>query len=147
MVCCPLLLRFPVDSPPETLLRLEIVKRGFDEPVVDCPIPVAGRTLHADLGYPELKIAIEYEGAYHFDDGPEQARWDAERWEDMRDAGWRVLRVQASTMRDLRRFFERLRNAITDQLSIAAHAERRYIVARHDQPTVSPNQRHVQRPS
>ena len=108
------LLRFPVDSPPETLLRRAIIGAGFDEPVVSYPVPVAGRVLHADLGYPELKIAIEYEGAYHFDDGPEQARRDAERWEEMSEAGWRVLRVQARTMRDLRRFFERLRKAIVE---------------------------------
>lgn len=67
-------LRSPVDSPPETMLRLAIISRGLPEPRVNCPVPVRGGVLHADLGYPDLKIAIEYEGAYHFDDGPLRAR-------------------------------------------------------------------------
>ncbi|UOR03227.1 endonuclease domain-containing protein [Leucobacter allii] len=92
------LLRDPVDSPQETRLRRLIVRAGLPEPVVDCAVPVEARVLHADLGYPELRIAIEYEGAYHFEDGPARARRDADRWEAMSDAGWRVIRVQANEL-------------------------------------------------
>lgn len=105
------MLRASVDSPQESLLRLEIVRAHFDEPVVNCPIAVEGRTLHADLGYPSLKIAIDYEGAHHFDD-PRQVRLDEERRKLLHAAGWVWIRVTAQTMRGLRGFFAELTAAI-----------------------------------
>ncbi|MBN9612801.1 MAG: hypothetical protein J0H64_04975 [Actinobacteria bacterium] len=111
------MLRSPVDSPPETLLRLLIVDAGLPEPMVNCPVRVGGRVLHADLGYPQLKIAIEYEGGYHFDGGHTQARRDVHRWEAMHDAKWRVLRVTALDLQDPRAFLARLAAAIQDAAS------------------------------
>ncbi|UOQ59905.1 hypothetical protein MUN76_12760 [Leucobacter rhizosphaerae] len=107
------LLRSPVDSPQESKLRLMIVRAGFPEPTVNCAVPVIGRVLHADLGYPRLKIAIEYEGAQHFVD-PERVRHDAERRERMYEAGWRVLRVMAKDMHQPAEFLRRLASAIRD---------------------------------
>lgn len=86
------LLRSPVDSPRESHLRMVIIGFGLAEPIVNCPVPTVGRLLHADLGYPDLKIAIEYEGAYHFRD-VEQGRFDAARRRAMIDAGWTVIQV------------------------------------------------------
>lgn len=106
------LLRTGVESPAESLLRLKIIEAGFEEPQTCCPVEVAAGTRYADLGYPELKIAIEFDGAYHFAGGAAQARFDNERIEAMIDAGWRVLRVTAIDLRDPRRFLQRLANAI-----------------------------------
>lgn len=89
------LLRTGVESPAESRTRLLIVGAGLPEPQTSCPVVVRGRTLWADLGYPEWKIAIEYDGEYHFTGGVNRARWDNERIEAMIDAGWRVLRVTA----------------------------------------------------
>lgn len=113
------LLRYPVDSPAETLTRLLIVRAGLPEPVVQCPVPVHGRILHADLGYPEQRIAIEYEGRYHFEGGVEQARFDVERWELMHEAGWRVLRVTARDLRSPDGFLRRLVLALDTRSSHA----------------------------
>lgn len=109
------LLRAGVDSPAETKVRLIVIGAGLPEPQVNCPVPVRGRVLHADLAYPHLKIAIEYEGRYHFVGGEEQARWDVERWELMHEAGWRVLRVTARDLRDPRGFLERLTRAMAER--------------------------------
>ncbi|RAE31491.1 hypothetical protein DN540_40905, partial [Burkholderia multivorans] len=56
------LIRPTVDSSRETWLRLWLVDHGFREPVVHPAVPSeAGRCLlPPDLGYPELRIAIEY---------------------------------------------------------------------------------------
>jgi hypothetical protein len=95
------LARTGVESPAESELRLLLVESGFPEPVTCCPVPCEFRTLHADLGYPPLKIAIEYEGAYHFGEKViEQARRDVARVRAMEAAGWKILRV---TVHDLRR--------------------------------------------
>ena len=84
----------------ETLLRLLIVAAGLPEPVIGPAITVAGGflTLHPDLAYPDLRIAIEYEGDGHRDAG----RWerDIERRELFEDAGWRVIRVTRRALFD-----------------------------------------------
>lgn len=110
------LLRWPVDSPAETQLRLIIVRSGFSEPVVNCPVRAQSRDLHADLGYPKLRIAIEYEGSYHFEGGVEQRRRDVARQEAMIAAGWRVLRVTALDLRDPSAFLTRLAGAIAEAM-------------------------------
>ena len=85
--------RIGAASRPETLLRLVIVAAGLPEPVIAAPVEVAGGrlTLHPDLAYPDLRIAIEYEGDGH----REARRWerDIERRELLEDAGWRVIRI------------------------------------------------------
>lgn len=115
-------LRWPVDSPAETRMRLSIVEAGIPEPRVACPVFVPGHVLHADLGYPDLRIAIEHDGIYHFRGGEEQARFDVERWELMQDAGWIVLRTTARDLRNPRAFIARLIRAIakrTRELGLA----------------------------
>lgn len=106
------LLRSPVDSPPETELRMLIRSSGFAEPEVACAVQVAGRVLHPDLGYPELRIAIEYLGSYHFDDRVRQGRHDVRRGELLKDAGWNVLWVTAYDLRAPGEFLRRLARAI-----------------------------------
>lgn len=109
------LVRIGVESPAESELRLLIVTAGFPEPAVCCPVPCANRTLHADLGHPELKIAIEYEGAYHFgENAVEQARRDVARVRAMEAAGWRVLRVTVHDLRRPREFLSQLAEAIRE---------------------------------
>ena len=88
-----------------------IVGFGLAEPTVNCPVPTAGRLLHADLGYPELKIAIEYEGAYHFRN-VEQGRFDAARRRAMVDAGWTVIQVTDSDIADPTDFLAVLSRAL-----------------------------------
>lgn len=105
------LIRAPVDSPPESHLRVALINAGFSEPTVNCPVPTARRIFHADLGYPELRIAIEYEGRYHFTSA-EQARFDVQRRRSMIEAGWTVLQALDSDVDDPRSFFTTLARAI-----------------------------------
>jgi very-short-patch-repair endonuclease len=85
-------LRTGVDSRPESLLRLLLVRHRFGEPVVAFPVDVGDRVLHPDLSYPDRRVALEYEGDGHRVD---RATWhrDIHRMESLADAGWRVLRV------------------------------------------------------
>lgn len=101
-----------VASPPETKVRLEVIRAGLPEPLTNCPVQTPGRRLHADLGYPQWRIAIEYDGAYHFENGAEQAKFDNERRERMRDAGWEVLVLTSHDLRNLRPFLARLTRKI-----------------------------------
>ena len=85
-------------SPRETMLRLVIVRAGLPEPMVGFAVHHHGAFVGTpDLAYPELRIAIEYEGQHH--------RTDKDRYEDdivrrelFRRAGWLVFLVTDRTL-------------------------------------------------
>lgn len=105
-------IRRGADSRPETLLRLLIVAAGLPEPVVAAPVRMAdGAVWHPDLAYPRRRIAIEYQGAPHWD----QHVWkrDTERRERFEDLGWRAFFVTSSDLfRDPEPFLARLRRSL-----------------------------------
>lgn len=87
-----------VDARPETHLRLLIVDAGLPEPMTDMPVEVeGGLVLHTDLGYPELRLGIEYEGDDH---RKNRRKWESDvlRRELMEEAGTSVLRVTAKQL-------------------------------------------------
>jgi very-short-patch-repair endonuclease len=59
-------------------------------------------------------VALEYEGAYHFD-GVQIVRDDA-RYQCLTAAGWRVIRISAADLRDLDAVVARVRAALAGLL-------------------------------
>jgi very-short-patch-repair endonuclease len=109
--------RVGVDSAMETFTRILIVDAGFAEPVVGFEVPVDGRTLHPDLAYPELRLAIEYEGEEHRVD-PRRFRSDITRRELFEGVDWRVTRVTSDDVFvDPQAFLRRLRRIIDRRTS------------------------------
>jgi len=103
-------IRAGVDSRPETLLRLLLVRCRLPEPVVDFEVEVGGGLLlHADLAYPAERIVFDYEGDVHRVDRETWLR-DLRRRELFEDAGYRVIRVTAADLfRDPGAFVARIR--------------------------------------
>lgn len=89
--------RESVDSPPETDLRLWAVEVGLPEPVVHPKVHchTIGRVVEPDLGYPDAKLALEYEGAHHFQSKRQRVS-DLNRDEGLRAEGWIVLHVTST---------------------------------------------------
>ena len=83
------------ESPQETRLRLLIVREGFPPPETQHPIFNEYGVLigEADMAWPDIKIAVEYEGRHHTD--PDQLRKDIARMDEMMEMGWIVIRVTA----------------------------------------------------
>ncbi|WP_029089814.1 hypothetical protein [Brevibacterium album] len=83
-------------SPQETRARLRIVDFGLPEPEVSPAVPLRGRTLHPDLAYRDIRIAIDYEGDHHRTDA---WQWDHDisRAQLFQEAGWQYYRVNART--------------------------------------------------
>ena len=105
--------RVGVDSVQETRTRLVLVSRGLPEPAVDVAVDVGDElTFHSDMGYPEARIAIEYEGDEH---RRSRSRWlsDVDRHERMREAGWAVVRVTAPMLADPHDLVARIRRALS----------------------------------
>jgi hypothetical protein len=85
-------IRGPVDSPPETVLRLALVRSRLPEPVAQPPIQTAAGIRHPDLGYLDQGLLLEYLGDVHRTD---RRTWlqDLQRIQLFEDAGYRVILV------------------------------------------------------
>ena len=83
-------------SPKESWLRVLLIEAGFPRPQTQIPIlaPDGYPRYFLDLGWPELKIAVEYDGEQHRTDRV-QYRGDVTRSEYIEHLGWRRIRVLA----------------------------------------------------
>ncbi|MGY1811109.1 endonuclease domain-containing protein [Blastococcus sp. SYSU D00669] len=98
-------------SPPESWLRVAIHLSDLPHPVPQYEIHDSGMFLgKGDLAWPEAKLIVEYEGAYHFDDL--QIPRDDRRYARLVAAGWRVIRVTAADLHDLDAVVARIRDAL-----------------------------------
>lgn len=85
-----------VDSPMESVLRLLILDAGLPPPWVNQPVRDGhGNVVHRpDLSWPTWRVAVEYDGAHHFEGDAARLRWrrrqDVARVELMQDLGWTV---------------------------------------------------------
>jgi hypothetical protein len=84
------------ESPKETWLRLLIIRAGFPRPQTQIPAYNEYGVLVAevDMGYEDLKIAFEYEGAQHRTDR-RQFDKDIRRHDALIELGWIVVRFTA----------------------------------------------------
>lgn len=109
-----------VDSPPETRLVALIMKAGLGRPQVGYRVELAsGGHCVADAAFPDLRLDIEYQGAYHAD--PLQMRKDIERWNRLRDVGWEIMFVTGDDMRTEQaraRLIERIRSMMMRQAAL-----------------------------
>jgi hypothetical protein len=98
------------ESPPESILRLTVVEAGFPVPEVQFEITaVDGRRLYVlDIAWPELRIALEYDG---FAAHEERHECDAERDARMAGRGWITIRATAVDLREPGRLLAELRDA------------------------------------
>ncbi|WP_137145392.1 hypothetical protein [Mycolicibacterium sp. CR10] len=83
-------------SPQETRVRLLLIDNGYPRPETQIPVlddygyPFA----HLDMGWRDLKIAVEYDGEHHRTN-TDQYRWDARRLRMIMALRWIHIRVIA----------------------------------------------------
>ncbi|GAB4098905.1 hypothetical protein [Sinomonas halotolerans] len=101
-------MRVGSDSIPETLLRLALLAYGFPEPELQIALrPFDPFSPTGDMGYPEIRVVLQYEGAHHREE--DQQLKDARRDAAFRAAGWIVIHVTAEDLRD---DFDRIRREL-----------------------------------
>jgi hypothetical protein len=98
------------ESPPESWLMWLVVDLGFPVPAANFPVrDVDGREMYRlDLGYEELRIAIEYNG-YAAHAGRDEA--DAARLRDLERRGWIVIVVDVDDLQGPARLEKELHEA------------------------------------
>lgn len=87
------------ESPQETRLRLVLHASALPPPVAQHTVRDAGGRFVArvDFGWPEHRLALEYEGAWHGE--PQNVARDRARLNRLTAAGWRVVFVTAADLR------------------------------------------------
>lgn len=104
------LVRQGVESPNESRLRLLLVSASLPEPVVNFEVSNERGFVvrRVDLAYPDVKVAIEYDGRHHID---REGQWRADlvRREELERQGWHFVVVTAVDLfRDPARVIHRI---------------------------------------
>jgi hypothetical protein len=86
-------------SPQETRLRLLLHRSSVPRPVAQHEIrDTQGFVAAVDFGWPEHKVALEYEGVWHGE--AQQVGKDRRRLNRLTAAGWTVIFATAADLRD-----------------------------------------------
>lgn len=83
-----------VGSSMESRVRLLLILAGFPEPAINKVVPRGDSHFRPDLCWPELLLAIEYDGQHHRSD-LDQWDGDIQRREWFQSQGWTVVTVVA----------------------------------------------------
>lgn len=83
------------ESPQESRLRLLVVAAGIPPPQTQIEFPAL--RIRVDMGWPQWRVALEYDGVQHWADARQRA-WDIERIALLEAQGWTVIRVSAAMM-------------------------------------------------
>lgn len=84
------------ESPQESRVRVQMILGGLPRPTPQYKVRHDGRFVaRLDFAWPELKVALEYDGEWHNDSY--QFRQDRRRLNALTKAGWTVLFATATT--------------------------------------------------
>ena len=87
------------ESPQETHTRLVLIDAGMKRPVTQ--IEERNRWGHVfariDMGWPEFKVGVEYDGPQHWTDPLRRSR-DIDRYAELAALGWILIRVNAEIL-------------------------------------------------
>ena len=92
------LIRVGADSPPETVLRLALIRAGLPEPELNVVVrDEAGiPRIWPDAAYPRYCVAVQYDGGHH--DGDDQYGRDIRRGDWTTAMGWLEVRVDKTDL-------------------------------------------------
>lgn len=101
------------DSPPETLLRLMLLRAGLPAPTPQLVInnEFGEKIATCDLGYERQKVAIFYDSELH----RQKSTWEFDAWVNaqLTELGWLPVRVTAQMMRHPPMLLRQIRSALT----------------------------------
>ncbi len=104
------------ESAGESMLRWRLVESGLAEPVVQVPVETSIGWRWLDLGWPEAKVGIEFDGRVKYGSDGEQAvravLEEKRRQQAIEDEGWTLLRFSWSDLSDPDRLIARVSRAL-----------------------------------
>lgn len=107
------------ESPGESLLRLVVLQSGLPVPELQIPVDTSLGLRYVDLGWSELRVAVEFDGRTKYASsphGPEEAFYEEKRRQDaLEELGWLVVRVMWEDLGNPDALVARLRAALHRQ--------------------------------
>ncbi len=102
------------ESPYESLTRLMLVRAGLPAPQTQIRVvdEYGFGVAYLDMGWPEHRVAVEYDGAQHWTSA-QQRRRDIERLAALEALGWIVIRVSSDMLRTPAAVVARVRAALS----------------------------------
>jgi len=91
------------ESAGETLARFEVLAAGLPRPVTQLRVEAEGYVSWGDLGWPEHRVLLEYDGTAKYEAGGSASSAvlaEKRRQERLEAAGWKVVRVAAPDLRE-----------------------------------------------
>ena len=106
------------ESPQETRLRLLVQRSSLPLAVAQFRVrdDAGRRVARVDFAWPEHRLALEYDGAWHAEPG--QFRRDRDRLNGLTAAGWRVIFVTAADLRNPEALLRRIAQALASPRSV-----------------------------
>jgi very-short-patch-repair endonuclease len=88
------------ESPQESRTRLVLTDAGLRPTQTQIEVygPFGNHVGRIDMGYPEWKVGVEYDGEQHWTNPAIRAR-DIDRQAELEGLGWRLVRVSAEMLR------------------------------------------------
>lgn len=87
------------ESPQETRLRLVLTRAGLRPSATQINVyDEYGLVGRLDMGWPEFKVGVQYDGIQHWDD-PRQRTRDIDQDVAYRNLGWQIVRVGSDLLR------------------------------------------------
>lgn len=104
------------ESPQESRLRVLLNRAQISGFRSNHEVTVRGRRFRIDLAFPDLKVAIEYQGDYHR--SPEQWRKDMTRRSILASDGWFVVEINTDDLRDPAELVARIRHVLATRRGV-----------------------------
>jgi len=105
------------ESPPESRLRIEMLRAGLPVAIPQFDVLVDGFFLaRLDFAWPAFRFGVEYDGQWHADTG--QLHRDRSRLRELNAAGWRIFHVTREDMRDIPALMRQIAAALGQASSI-----------------------------
>jgi very-short-patch-repair endonuclease len=87
------------ESPMESEARLVMIDHGLPTPTLQFEIvDRSGRTWRVDFAWPDLKVAVEYEG-FDFHSSPDDLRRDRQKRAALHELDWTVIGIVVDDVR------------------------------------------------
>ncbi|CAM3806381.1 hypothetical protein [Isoptericola cucumis] len=107
------------ESPGESVVRWYLDEAGIDAPRLAVEVQTWRGQAWIDLGWPELRVGIEFDGAVKYSGGEygdprERLLAEKRRHDALTEAGWILLRLTWQDLADPDRLIRRVRRALAD---------------------------------
>jgi len=104
------------ESPYESLTRLLLIEAGFPRPQTQIRVlGWDGFVWRIDLGWPEFRVGVDFDGAHHWSDSKQRSR-DTVRYWQLPQLGWVDIRLTSGILHNRpQMFLDRVGAALVDR--------------------------------